>query len=102
EDPDAVAIDGTQSPAVAGLAVRAAVEGRKVLLAIEAADGRGAVARLAGLNQRLLLKVCTICREDYTEEPASLEDLRLESLLGGVPLKRGRGCDACGRTGYKG
>jgi type II secretory ATPase GspE/PulE/Tfp pilus assembly ATPase PilB-like protein len=116
-DPDAVALDGTASPSVAARALRAAVEGRRILIAIEAADGAGAVARLAelkvdphlvgtalraGLNQRLLRRVCTACREEYREDPATLEDLRLESLLRGVPLRRGRGCEACSRSGYQG
>jgi energy-coupling factor transporter ATP-binding protein EcfA2 len=116
-DPDAVALDGTESPSVAGRAVRAALEGRRILIALKAADGAGAVARLAelkvdshlvatalraGLNQRLLRRVCAACREEYREEAAALEDLRLESLLRGVPLRRGRGCEACGRSGTQG
>jgi energy-coupling factor transporter ATP-binding protein EcfA2 len=116
-DPDAVTLDGTESPSVAGRAVRAALEGRRILIAFEAADGAGAVARLAelkvdphlvatalraGLNQRLLRRICAACREGYTEDPVALEDLRLESLLRGVPLRRGRGCEACGRSGYRG
>jgi energy-coupling factor transporter ATP-binding protein EcfA2 len=116
-DPDAVALDGTVSPSVAARALRAAVEGRRILIALEAADGAGAVARLAelkvdphligtalraGLNQRLLRRVCAACREEYRENSATLEDLRLESLLRGVPLRRGRGCEACGRSGYQG
>lgn len=116
-DPDALAIDGTGSPAVAAGAVRAAVEGRRVLMALEAADGAGAVARLgemkvdlhligtalrAGLNQRLLRRVCTGCREEYSERAATLEDLRLDALLRGVPLRRGNGCEACDRSGYRG
>jgi hypothetical protein len=116
-DPDVLAIDGLVSPSVAARAVRAAVEGRRVLIAVDAPDGLGAVAKLAemkvdphlfglalkgGLNQRLLRRVCAGCRTEYREETATLEDLRLDALLKGVPLRRGRGCDACGRTGYRG
>jgi type II secretory ATPase GspE/PulE/Tfp pilus assembly ATPase PilB-like protein len=86
------------------------------VIAIEAADAAAAVARLAdmdvdahlvatalrgGLNQRLLRKICPACREEYREDPATLEDLRLDALLKGVPLRRGKGCDACGRTGFR-
>jgi Type II/IV secretion system protein/MshEN domain len=116
-DPDVIAIDGLESPSVAARAVRAAVEGRRILIALDAADGIAAVAKLgemkvdahlvglalrAGLNQSLLRRICTGCRGEYREEAAMLEDLRLESLLKDVPLYRGRGCDACGRTGYRG
>jgi len=117
EDPDAVALDEPESEATVGRAVRAALEGRRVLIAIEAADGAGAIARLsemevdphligtalrAGLNQRLLRRLCPLCREEYTEPPAVLEDLRLDGLLKGVPLRRGNGCTACDRSGYRG
>lgn len=116
-DADAVAIDETSSPAVAARALRAAVEGRVLLLAFQAADAAGALARLTelkvdphllgatlrgGLNQRLLREVCGACAETRPEEAAVLEDLRLDTLLRGVPLRRGRGCAACGRSGLRG
>jgi type II secretory ATPase GspE/PulE/Tfp pilus assembly ATPase PilB-like protein len=116
-DPDVLAIDGLLSPSVAARAVRAAVEGRRILIGVDAADGVGAVAKLTdmkvdphlvalvlrgALNQRLLRRICGACRGEYREEAATLEDLRLESLLKDVPLRRGRGCDACGRSGYRG
>src|SRR5262245_14301053 len=50
EDPDVVALDEPESEAVVAGAVRAALEGRRVLIAIEAADGAGAVARLAEME----------------------------------------------------
>lgn len=116
-DPDAVALDEPESPAAAALAVRSALEGRRVLMALEAADGAAAVARLselkvdphltdaalrAGLQQRLLRRLCMGCREEYTETAAVLEDLRLDGLLRGVPLRRGAGCATCDRRGYRG
>ena len=117
EDPDVVAVDETGSPAVASRAVRSAVEGRRVLMAFPAPDAAGALARLgslnvdphlvataarAGLGQRLLRGVCPDCAEARPEDPAVLEDLRLEGLLRAVPLRRGRGCAACGGTGARG
>lgn len=117
DDPDALTLDDLRSPAAAAQAVRAAVEGRKVVIALEAADGAGAVGRLAemkvdphlvgtalraGLNQRLLRRLCPDCREEYQEDAAILEDLRLLSLLKGVPLWRRRGCGACGGAGVRG
>ena len=116
-DPDAVAIDETASPAVAGRALRAAVEGRRIVMAFAASDSLAALARLggfkvdphlvatalrAGLNQRLLSGVCPDCAELNPEDPLVLEDLRLDRLLRSVPLKRGRGCASCRKTGAKG
>jgi type II secretory ATPase GspE/PulE/Tfp pilus assembly ATPase PilB-like protein len=117
EDPDALLIDGPRSPSVVARAVRGAVEGRKVAIALEAADGAGAVGRLAemkvdphlvgtalraGLNQRVLRRLCPDCREEYQEEAATLEDLRLLTLLQGVPLWRRKGCAACDGSGVRG
>lgn len=117
DDPDVVALDDTRSPSTAARAVRAAVEGRKILLAVEAPDAAGAVARLtdlkvdpylignslrAGLNQRLLRRVCVECCEEYREPTAVLEDVRLEKLLREISLRRGRGCRGCQGTGYQG
>jgi predicted ATPase len=116
-DPDAVAIDETASPAMAARALRAATEGRRVLMAVQAPDLSAALAHLAelkvdrhlaglavraGLNQRLLRGVCPDCAASTPEEPAVLEDLRLDPLLRGVPLRRGRGCAACARSGLQG
>jgi hypothetical protein len=116
-DPDVLALDETESPAAASRAIRAAVEGRRVLMAFRAADAAAALAQLdalrvdrhlvgtaaaAGLTQRLLRGVCPDCVERKPEDPAVLEDLRLEGLLRAVPLARGRGCAACGKSGTRG
>jgi len=117
KDPDAVAIDGTSSPALASRALRAVSEGRRLILALRATDAKAALALLAGmkvdahlvasaaragLNQRLLGRVCDKCAESRPEDPVALEDLRLEKLLRGVPLRRGKGCEASGKTGIRG
>ena len=41
-------------------------------------------------------------REEYQEEAATLEDLRLLTLLKGVPLWRRKGCAACDGSGVRG
>jgi len=116
-DPDALVVDETASPAVASAVLRASVEGRRVLMAFQGPDTVSALARLgelkvdphlvatatrAGLNQRLLRGVCPDCAELKPEDPVLLEDLRLDLLLRAVPLRRGRGCEACGKTGARG
>ncbi len=116
-DPDVLVLDGLDSPSVAAGAVRAAVQGHRVLVALEAPDAAAAAGRLAGMNvdphllstalragisQRLLGRTCSECAEARPENPAMLEDLRLENLLAGVPLRKGKGCSACGGTGIRG
>jgi len=116
-DPDAVVVDETSSPALAARALRAALEGRLLLMSFRAPDAASALARLlelkgdphlietalrGGLSQRLLRGVCPGCAESRPEEAAVLEDLRLDALLRGVPLRRGKGCAACAKTGHQG
>jgi type II secretory ATPase GspE/PulE/Tfp pilus assembly ATPase PilB-like protein len=117
DDPDLLTVDETASPAMASRAVRCAVEGRRVLMSFQASDAAGALARLAalqvdphliatasraGLNQRLLRGVCPDCSDLQPEDPVVLEDLRLDRLLRLVPLRRSRGCAACGKSGTRG
>ena len=55
------------------------------------------------LAQRLVRKVCTQCREEYTPPREILEDLELTSeQVRGHRFYRGAGCELCNNTGYKG
>ena len=63
--------------------------------------------------QRVVRKICESCREAYTPPAPILEEIKhvlgpmyeaYVSKLGGKPatLSRGRKCEACGETGYRG
>ena len=55
------------------------------------------------LAQRLVRKICTICKEEIVPTADLLADLELTTdQLAGRKLFRGKGCDKCNRTGYKG
>ncbi|MBN8659191.1 MAG: Flp pilus assembly complex ATPase component TadA [Candidatus Obscuribacter phosphatis] len=79
-----------------------------------------ASATIGVIAQRLLRRVCNECREDYRPDRSTLEYLGLmdkhqerlaDSTIqyyrlrvdqeGHAVFSRGRGCDACNRTGYK-
>jgi type IV pilus assembly protein PilB len=79
-----------------------------------------ASATIGVIAQRLLRRVCNECREDYRPDRSTLEYLGLmdkhqerlaDSTIqyyrlrvdqeGQAIFSRGRGCDACNRTGYK-
>src|SRR5207248_2024484 len=59
---------------------------------------------IGALAQRLGRRVCDNCKEQYEAQPEVLATLgyKPESANEKVPLWRGRGCDACRQTGYKG
>jgi len=53
------------------------------------------------LAQRLLRRVCQACRTPDAPNAADLEALGIEGAAG-AELWRGRGCDECRGTGYRG
>ena len=55
------------------------------------------------VSQRLARRTCEDCRETYYAEADELSDLgRPAEEAGRRLLARGRGCDACGSTGFRG
>jgi type II secretory ATPase GspE/PulE/Tfp pilus assembly ATPase PilB-like protein len=51
--------------------------------------------------QRLVRRICAACRVPDTPNPADIEALGIEGAAGAT-LWRGRGCDECRSTGYRG
>jgi type IV pilus assembly protein PilB len=58
---------------------------------------------VAVLAQRLVRKICLKCKEAYVPTEEQLMELQLtpDDLQGRV-IYRGRGCDYCNHSGYKG
>jgi type II secretory ATPase GspE/PulE/Tfp pilus assembly ATPase PilB-like protein len=55
------------------------------------------------LAQRLVRLICPSCKEAYTPPPDALRRLGLDpDVHGELELYRGKGCDACRTTGYRG
>jgi len=53
------------------------------------------------LAQRLVRRICAACRASDTPSPADLTALGIAGA-DGARLYRGRGCDECRGTGYRG
>jgi len=54
------------------------------------------------LAQRLVRVICTDCKEAYTPPVEAFRRLNLAMDLESVVFYRGRGCDKCLHTGYRG
>jgi type IV pilus assembly protein PilB len=55
------------------------------------------------LAQRLVRRICPKCREQMVPTGEMMADLQLTSAdIAGKAFYRGKGCDACNNTGYKG
>jgi type IV pilus assembly protein PilB len=114
-DPDVILVGEIRDEETAQIAVRAAMTGHLVLSTLHTQTAASAVQRLTDMgiepgllaatltclvSQRLARRVCQDCRESYTAPAEELADLGRKS--GKVTLERGRGCPACGGTGYRG
>ena len=118
QDPDICMIGEIRDKETAEIAVEAALTGHQVLSTMHCNDAAGAVTRLDDMGiapflissalllacaQRLMRKVCPVCKEPAEHPPKMYEDLGISpDYFEGVPIYHGRGCDRCKNTGYAG
>jgi type IV pilus assembly protein PilB len=118
QDPDIIMVGEIRDFETAEISVKAALTGHLVLSTLHTNDAPSTVTRLLNMGvepflvtssvnlvlaQRLARKICSECREPVeTEKPALLDVGFKESELASVKTFKGRGCDVCGGTGYKG
>ena len=118
QDPDIIMIGEIRDTETAEIAVESALTGHQVLSTLHCNDAPGAIARLDDMGiapflisssvilacaQRLMRKICPVCKEPVTYPPRMYEDLGLDpNYFEGSTLYRGRGCERCKNTGYAG
>src|ERR1044071_6384265 len=118
QDPDIVMIGEIRDQETAEIAVEAALTGHQVLSTMHCNDAPGAIARLDDMGiapflisssvilacaQRLMRRICSHCKEPVTYPPKMYQDLAIDpSIMDGVTLYRGRGCERCKNSGYAG
>ena len=115
QDPDVIMVGEIRDKETAEIAFHAALTGHLVLSTLHTNCSIGAIARLIELGvkptmisaatnlimaQRLARRVCTKCREPYTPNAEALRKLQLDAHS--WAFQHGRGCEACGYTGYVG
>jgi len=118
QDPNIILVGEIRDAETAGIAVKAALTGHLVLSTLHTNDGPSSISRLVNMGiepflvansinlvaaQRLVRRVCDTCKEPH-EIPAErlLEAGLPEAELPNVHAMKGRGCDRCTGTGYKG
>jgi type II secretory ATPase GspE/PulE/Tfp pilus assembly ATPase PilB-like protein len=118
QDPDVVMVGEIRDSETAEIAIRAALTGHQVFSTLHTNDSTGAVTRLIDMGvepflissslegvlaQRLVRCICANCRESAPVESAASGQL---ATLGGGKIAgrifRGKGCDECRGTGYRG
>ncbi len=115
QDPDVILIGEIRDLDTAEIAFQASITGHLVLSTLHANSSAAVVTRLMDLGldpfvvssslrlvvaQRLARRICKECKEQYVPPAETLEKLHLTAQSGAY--YRGRGCHACGNTGYAG
>ena len=120
QDPNIIMVGEMRDQETAMIAIEAALTGHLVLSTLHTNDAPGSVARLldmgvesfliassiAGvLAQRLLRTICIKCKEPYSPPKDAIKRLGMNLDIidkSEVTFFRGKGCDHCKGTGYKG
>ena len=118
QDPDRILVGEIRDVETAEIAIQAALTGHMVFSTLHTNDSPATVTRLrdmgvqpflitatveAILAQRLVRRICGECKEEYVPDAETLADLELTSdQVAGKSFFRGRGCDKCSGSGYKG
>lgn len=117
QDPDIIMIGEIRDEETAGIAIRAALTGHRVLSTIHTNDAASAITRLLVLDietflvssvvlvsfaQRLMRTICPNCKESYIPPEEALAVWGLLDMAKDTDFQRGKGCTSCMNTGYKG
>lgn len=116
QDPDVIMVGEIRDLETAVIAVQAALTGHLVFSTLHTNDAPSAVTRLINMGiepflisacligvmaQRLVRLICENCKESYEPSRALLKKWGLEEK-GSIILYRGKGCEQCKGTGYRG
>lgn len=117
QDPDVIMVGEMRDEETVDIAVRAALTGHLVFTTLHTNDASGAVPRLIDMGappfllssalllvvgQRLVRTICVGCKEEDEPDAALLRRLGLDTKEGQLKFFKGKGCDKCGFTGYRG
>jgi general secretion pathway protein E len=116
QDPDIIMIGEIRDLETAEMAIQSALTGHLVFSTLHTNDAPSAITRLLDMGvetfllsstirgilaQRLVRKICPVCKE-VDPEPANAEELKILGDSGSATLYRGRGCENCSFTGFRG
>ncbi|MFZ2875110.1 MAG: ATPase, T2SS/T4P/T4SS family [Phycisphaerales bacterium] len=118
QDPDIILVGEIRDLETAQIAVQASLTGHLVLSTLHTNDAPSSIIRLIDLGmepflltatiegivaQRLVRAICKNCKETYTPREEELMELNLRPEdVAGKQFCRGRGCDNCNKSGYRG
>jgi type IV pilus assembly protein PilB len=118
QDPNIILVGEIRDFETAEVAIKAAMTGHLVLSTLHTNDAPSSINRLMNMGiepflvassvhmvvaQRLVRRICSSCKEPFEVPTQALTNLGFKKdELKSLQLFRGRGCDVCSGTGYKG
>ena len=118
QDPNIILVGEIRDFETAEIAVKAALTGHLVLSTLHTNDAPSTISRLMNMGiepflvassvnlicaQRLVRRICTQCKEDHPHAAQALVEAGFtQDEAGKVTPKKGKGCERCNGTGYKG
>ena len=115
QDPDVILVGEIRDQETAGIAIQAALTGHMVFSTLHTNDSVSTLSRMSFMGiesflvadavnlvmaQRLVRRICPDCKEEIKNLPDNVyEKLKLTRA---TPIYRGRGCEKCDRSGYRG
>ncbi|MBX3355099.1 MAG: Flp pilus assembly complex ATPase component TadA [Phycisphaeraceae bacterium] len=118
QDPDIILVGEIRDLETAQIAIQASLTGHLVFSTLHTNDAPSSILRLVDLGvenflltatleaivaQRLVRRVCGKCKEEYVPTEEQLMELQLRlAEVEGRTFFRGRGCENCNRSGYRG
>ena len=119
QDPDVIMVGEIRDHETAEIAIHAALTGHLVFSTLHTNDAPGAVTRLLDMGvepylaasslvgviaQRLVRRVCSNCSEPHspTEDALKAIGVTSDDLRANPTFLRGKGCDKCANTGFRG
>ena len=118
QDPDIILVGEIRDLETAQISIQASLTGHLVFATLHTNDAPSSILRLLDLGvesflltatieaivaQRLVRRICTKCKEEFVPSEEHLMELSLRTAdVQGRTLYRGRGCDNCTKSGYKG
>ncbi len=118
QDPNIILVGEIRDFETAEVAIKAALTGHLVLSTLHTNDAPSSINRLMNMGiepflvassvnliaaQRLVRKICTTCKEPIEVPEQALVDVGFSKTdIKALKLFRGKGCERCGGTGFKG
>jgi len=118
QDPDVILVGEIRDVETAQISIQAALTGHMVFSTLHTNSAAATITRLVDMGlepfllsstlrgvvgQRLIRTICPSCREEYTPTDKDLTEYAVtREQVEDITFYKGRGCDDCNSTGYKG